>query len=206
MKITITCLFILFLAGSVFPSHPEIKIGFGYTTTIDVTDTTVDSPLLIEEGIFYDEISPEFSVLWNFGTISAGPRFGYYWSRDIFGTAQETTISSFLYGGEIIYNFVMTETGEWLFPIILNGGYQDINLCYRPSTGTYNIDGNGLNVELLFGVERLWDNGLSFGFVLGRRLSGASFEDSSLEIAPRVQPDGWRFEFLLRFRPVTPRA
>ncbi len=177
---------------------PEIKAGFGYVTTIEVTEPYSGSPLFVDEGIFYDEISPGISLLWRFNSFSIGPTFRYYHAREFFADFQETTLSGFAAGAEFIYNYKMTETGEWLFPMSLACKHRWIQLTYETEHKAYEIDGFGWGMRAMLGVERVFADRYSVGILVGRGLLVDKLSDDGISVHPDLMMNGWRFEIFLR--------
>jgi len=177
-----------------------LKLGLSWAPAITVEDTANDLPMVIESGTLYDELSPELSFLWNIGVFSIGLRVSYLWAQDIFGQNQPTVMTAWLFGGEAIYNYEMTEDGRWLFPMIISGGYGNAKISFQPEPNRYDIVGHAWELVFTFGVERVWKDRYSFGFMLGRQFSRAYFEDDFLGIEPKVNGDGWKFAFIGRWR------
>ncbi len=189
------------ISASVSFASPQLKLGLGWAPTIEIFDSTGGSPVFAESGTFFDEFSPELSLLWDFGPVSLGARACYFWSREIFPANQPTNISGVILGGEFIYNYVMDENGNWLFPIAASGGWQKNSISYRPETSRFDFFGEGWGIGLYFGVERVWQQRYSLGFLIGRKFSRADIDGGEYGIAPKIDSDGWRFVLISRFTP-----
>jgi len=193
-----TICILVFIATSVF-AGPQLMLGFGYAPTIDVSDSTDGSPVFQESGTFYDEFSPELSLLWDFGSVSLGVKTAFLFASDAFTTGQPTRFTAFSIGGEFVYNYVMHEGGDWLSPIILDGGWQSAKLCYKPNNSDIELTGEGWNMQFSFGVERVWDRRASLAFIVGHRFSRAEIDGSEYGIEPHLDGDDWHFALISRF-------
>ncbi len=174
-------------------------LSINWAPTVAITDFGDGSAYFEETGTFYDEISPQLSLLWDFKTVSFGGLCRINIASDAFVTGQPTKLIGLSVGGVFIYNYVMHEGGDWLFPMILDGGWQTYRISYRPSIGDFVFDGQGWNLRASFGVERVWSRKYSIGLTMGRRFSRAEFRGDEYGISPCMDGDGWFFAVIGRF-------
>lgn len=186
------------IAVSAF-SAPEIRAGIGYVTTIEVTDSSGGSLFFVDEGTFYDELSPAISLLWNFRGVSIGPTLRYSYASELFADFQKTTLRGFSAGAEFIYNYEMDDSGDCLFPMLISGERRWTRLEFETEHKTYEIEGFGWEMRAMLGLERVFWRRYSAGILIGQ---GLAWEDLSNEtVRPKLKTNGWRFEIFFRARP-----
>lgn len=179
---------------------PQLGLGLGWAPTADIEDSLSGGSLYFREtGTFYDVLSPEIQFLWDFETVSLGVSAGTIFSNTKFVNTQTTALRGFSVGGKFIYNYVMHESGEWLFPMMLDGRWHSLKVVYKPTVGDFEISGEGWDIYASFGVERIWNQKISLGVILGWGLSRATFDGSEFGITPALNADGWRFAIISRF-------
>jgi len=179
---------------------PQLGLGLGWAPTADIADSLSDGSLYFREtGTFYDVISPEIQFLWDFEAVSLGLSAGTIFSNTKFVQNQPTALRGYSVGGKFIYNYVMHERGEWLFPMMLDSRWHSLKITYKPPVGDFEISGEGWDIYASFGVERIWNQKFSLGLVLGWGLSRATFDGSEFGITPALKADGWRFTIISRF-------
>jgi len=194
-------LIVFALVSSTF-AGPEIKVGFGWLPTAELEPIDEGTTYLIDRGVFYDVLSPEISLSWDFGSISFGPRVSHIFSNEIFGDSQETRLREWTLGAEFIYNFKMRETGDLLFPIVVNGGYHISEVKYLLQQSEVNQSGESSEFEILMGLEKIWDSKFSLGFIIGKRFAKYHIENSDFGIESTLNSNDWRFEIYSRFWPM----
>lgn len=182
----------LIITSSVF-CGPQIGMGIAWAPTVEITDSSGGSPMFVETGTFYDEFVPEVSLMWDFGSISLGGICTIPMASDAFAQGQPTSIVGLSLGGKFIYNYVMHESGDWLFPMTIDSGWLTYQITYRPSVGDISFRGEGWKIRAAFGVERVWDRKYSLGFLMGRRFSRTNFNSHEYGISPSLNGDNWFF-------------
>ncbi|RKZ30110.1 hypothetical protein DRQ36_06590 [bacterium] len=188
------------LITSICFAGPELKYGMGWSPKIGV-EYPSEYAYFPESETLYDEFSPELSILWDFGSISIGPRMAFLTARENFTGGNYNSMTTWLFGGEFIYNFEMNETGEWLFPIILSTSFADIKYTHKSALANVDFDGTGWSIGFMLGVERFWENRLSLGFILGGRMLKTELSNPNWDIPPKIAGSSWRFEVFGRWRP-----
>lgn len=179
-------------------AYPQMRVGFGWSPIVEIADKSGYNPYFLTDGIFYDEFSLGASLLCNLGVVSLGPRIAYFFSSENFSDRQLTKLKIISYGVEGIYNFKMEPKGEWLFPIVISGGYDKYSISMEPVGSYIELNGEGWDIDIKLGIEHFWDKKISLGFLIGRRISSFSNEENEYNIFPKISQSGWRFELLGR--------
>ncbi len=190
---------ILFITASLV-AGPQIGVDIGWSPTADIEDSISGGTYYFQEtGTFYDIITPELHLLWSFGEVSLGGALGLMLANNPFASYQPTSLRGISIGGKFIYNYEMHESGDWLFPIMVDGRWYSTEIKYKPNAGDFIFGGDGWGLRVSCGVERVWDQRYSFGLVMGWGISRASFDGSEYGITPSMCADGWRFALMGRF-------
>ncbi|MCK5833545.1 hypothetical protein KAH81_07740 [bacterium] len=186
-------LLFLFIA-EIGATQIEIMPTLGYLTMINVTEPSGGSPLFIDEGILYDEFSPSLSLLVRTHGFSLGANIAYSHSSDLFGDFQMTDIESRSLGLVTIYNYEMSDSGKWLFPMKLSASYRWMTLEHNG----LKITGTAYEVAFKMGLERALSKRASFAFLIGRGFVWDELSNDDFMVHPDLEFDCWRFEFYSR--------
>lgn|GEM_PF-2369832 len=175
----------------------QAKLGVGYLMMISVEEP-LGTPSFVSRGTLYDELSPTASIMARAGVFSFGATAGFARASTIFANTQETTMRSRSLGITATYNYEMSETGEWLFPMQIEASHRWMRIEFHHPNGFSEMSGEGWEITGKLGIERVFREKYSVAFLIGRGYVWNDFDGSEFSLHPNIEFNQWRFELYTR--------